>query len=140
MSKSDVQLLHRWIEAFNARDVEAPIAYCDPSIEFRSVFAAVGGAVYHGHDGMRRYFRDLADALDEIRLVPEAYFDLGVHSLCFYVGRGRGQHSRAEVAMPVGIVARCRDDLIVYLKAYAQREDAMSDMGVSEDELEPIAP
>jgi ketosteroid isomerase-like protein len=53
MSESKVELLHRFYEAFNARDIEALIACCDPSIEFHSTFAAVGGGVYHGHDGMR---------------------------------------------------------------------------------------
>jgi ketosteroid isomerase-like protein len=141
MSESNVELLHRFYEAFNARDIEALIACCDPSIEFHSTFAAVGGGVYHGHDGMRRYFRDLGEAWgDEIRVVTEAYVDLGEHTLMFQVARGRGRHSGAEVTMPIAGVARWRDDLLVYAKAYLHREDALSDMGVTEDELEPIAP
>ena len=51
MSQENVELHRRAIEAFNSHDVEAFIALCDPSIEAHSVFAAVGGAVYHGHDG-----------------------------------------------------------------------------------------
>jgi hypothetical protein len=42
--------------------------------------------------------------------------------------------------MPSALVARWREDLIVSLKGYARREDALSDLGVSEDALEPIAP
>jgi len=37
-------------------------------------------------------------------------------------------------------VARWRDDLLVYFKSYRQREDALSDLGVSAHELEPIEP
>jgi hypothetical protein len=37
-------------------------------------------------------------------------------------------------------VARWRDDLLVYFKSYRQREEALSDLGVSEDELERIEP
>ena len=40
----NVDLLPRWFEALNARDIEALIALCDPDIEFHSAFAAVGGA------------------------------------------------------------------------------------------------
>jgi hypothetical protein len=105
------------------------------------VFAAVGGAVYHGHDGLRDYYRDLADAWgDDIRIEPAAYFDLGEYTLAFNVLHGRGQHSGAEVTMEVAAVARWREDLIVYFKTYAHREDALSDLGVSENELEPIEP
>jgi hypothetical protein len=37
-------------------------------------------------------------------------------------------------------VCRWHEGHIDYLKAYIHREDALSDLGVSEDELEPIAP
>lgn len=141
MSERTVELHRRFIETFNARDIEAFVAYFDPSGEFQSVFAAVGGAVYHGHDDLPRYFRDLADAWgDEIRIEPEAYFDLGEHTLLFLLFRGRGLHSGAEVAMPVALIARWREDLIVFMKSYAHREDALSDLGVSEDTLQRIDP
>jgi hypothetical protein len=42
--------------------------------------------------------------------------------------------------MPRALVVRWRNDLVVYLKGYAHREDALRDLGISEDELEPIAP
>ena len=141
MSERNVELTRRFNEAFNTRDVEAYIAYCDPSIELHSAFAAVGGAVYHGHEGLRTWQRDFEDAWGgDIRVEPEAYFDVGEQTLVFVVLQGRGRHSGAEVAMPVALVAKWREDLIVYMNVYAHREDALSDLGVSEDELEPLAP
>lgn len=53
---------------------------------------------------------------------------------------GRGKQSGAEVALPGAGLFTWRDGLIVYLKAYAHREDALSDLGMSEEELKPIAP
>jgi ketosteroid isomerase-like protein len=141
MSHENVERLRRVIDAYNGRDIEAFIAYCDPRIEFQSAFAAVGGEVYDGHDGLRRWHRDVEDVWgDAVRVEPETYFDLGEHTLIWYVLHGRGRHSGVEVAMPVALVARWRDGLIVYLKAYAHREDALSDLGVFEDVLEPIDP
>jgi ketosteroid isomerase-like protein len=141
MSERNVELHRRFIEAFNAHDLEAFVAHFDQSAEFRSVFAAVGGAVYRGHDELPRYFRDLTDAWgDEIRIEPEVYFDLGEHTLLLLLFHGRGRQSGADVAMPVALMARWRDGLIVYMRSYAHREDALRDLGVSEDELEPIDP
>jgi hypothetical protein len=125
------------VEAFNARDIEAFIAYCDPGIEFHSTMG-VGGAVYHGHDGLRSWPRDVEEVWGEIRLEPEAYFDLGEHTLTFNVWHGRGQHSGAEVVRAWAQVARWRDGLTVYLKVYAHREEALGDLGVSKDALESI--
>lgn len=138
MSKQNVELHRRAIEVVNSRDVEAAVAAADPSVELQS---SIAGALYRGHDGVRNYFRDLQDAWgDDLRLEPEAYFDLGDHTLAFYVARGRGKQSSAEVAMPQAQVARWRDGLAVYFRVYAHREDALNDLGVSDDALEPIAP
>jgi hypothetical protein len=74
----------------------------------------------------------------EIRVAVEAYFEVGEHTLMFSVYHGRGQQSGAEVAMPASTVFRWRDGLMTYVKVYLQRADALSDLGVSEDELQPI--
>ena len=141
MSERNVELLRRWIEVFNERDIETLIGMCDPAIELRSVFAAVGGGVYYGHDGMRRWHRDLQEAWGEqIRLQPEAYFDLGEHTLTFFAYHARGEHSGAEVATPATSVGRWRDGLLTHWTAYLDRAHALRDLGVTEDELEPIAP
>jgi ketosteroid isomerase-like protein len=140
VSDGNVQGHRRFIEAFDARDVDALIALCDGKVEVHSVFAAVGGAVYNGHDGVRTWVRDIEEVWIEFRVVSETYFDLGEFTIAFNVLDGRAQQSGVEVAMPYATVMRWRDNLVVYFKAYAHREDALSDLGVSEDELEPIAP
>jgi ketosteroid isomerase-like protein len=141
MSEKDVELARAFTKAFNAHDIDALIACCHPEVEFHSTFAAVGGAVYHGHDGMRSWHRDLVDAWDnEIRSEPEAFFDLGEQVLTFTVLHGRGRQSGAEAMLPVAAVTRSRDGLFAYYKAYIHREDALNELGVSESELEPIAP
>jgi hypothetical protein len=43
-----VPITHAFTDALNRRDIEALVSCCDPSIEFHSTFAAVGGAVYQG--------------------------------------------------------------------------------------------
>jgi hypothetical protein len=77
---------------------------------------------------------------EEIRVEPETFFDLGDRSLVYHVLRGRGQQSGADVALAGALVFRWRDGLIVNIKSYLQRGDALSELGVSEGELEPIAP
>src|SRR2546423_9569547 len=141
MSQENVELARRTLEAFNRHEIDACIACLDPSVEYHSVMTVPGGGVYHGHDGVRRYFGDFKGAWgDEFRVEPKAFFDLGEQTLMFYRVHGRGRQSGAEVAMPGAQVCRWRDGLMVYAKVYARREAALSDLGVSEDELEPIAP
>lgn len=49
MSQENVELHRLANEAFNRRDLEAYIAFCDPQIELHSAVTVPGGAVYHGH-------------------------------------------------------------------------------------------
>jgi hypothetical protein len=104
--------------------------------------AAADGAVYHGHDGMRAWHRDFEEVWgEEIRAEPEVYFDLGEQILVFALFHGRGRSSGVEVTMPLAQVSRWRDGRMVYAKGYAaDREEALRDLGVSQEELEPIAP
>jgi ketosteroid isomerase-like protein len=141
MSQENVEVVRAFTDAFNAGDIEGLVACCDPGVEFHSTFAAVGGAIYHGHDGMRRWHRDMKEIWGgEIRSELEAIYDLGENALVFTVLHGRGQQSGVEVGLPAAMVARSRDGRLVYFKGYGHREDALSDMQVSEDALEPIAP
>jgi ketosteroid isomerase-like protein len=138
-TSANIELLRGFGNALNAHDIEAVLAYCDPNIAFHSGIGAIHG-IYHGHDGVRRWHRDNREVWgEEIRAEPEAVFDLGEHTLTFYVARGRGQRSGVEVARPGAAVVRWRNGLITYIKSYRDREDALRYLGVTEDELEQIA-
>ena len=85
--------------------------------------------------------RDLEEAFgDKVWLEPESYFDLGEHTVTFHLLHGRGRHSGADVAERFAHVHRWRDGLTVWFKAYAQHEQALSDLGVSQDAVTAIEP
>ena len=141
MSRENIILHRRADVAFNTRDVEAYIAHCDPEIELHSSVTVPGGAVYSGHGGVRRWHQDLEDVFgDAIRVEPEAYFDLGEQTMSFHALRGRGGRSGAEIAEPYAHVCRWRAGRIIYFKGYSHRQEALRELGVTEDELEPIDP
>jgi hypothetical protein len=141
VSEQNVELHRRIYRALNGLGEDALVGLCDPSIEVHSVFAAVGGAVYHGHEGVRKWARDLEESWGgEFRVETEAFFDLGEHTLVFGVLHGVGGQSGAEVAMPAIGVAKWSDGLCLSHKGYLRREDALRDLGISEEALEPIAP
>jgi hypothetical protein len=77
---------------------------------------------------------------DAIRVEPEAYFDLGEQTMSFHALRGRGGRSGAEIAEPYAHVCRWRAGRIIYFKGYSHRQEALKELGVTKDELEPISP
>ena len=142
VSPENVELHRQAYAAFNAHDLEAFIALFDPQVEFRSAFVAVGGVtLFHGHDGLRTWNQGFEDVWgDEIRVEPEAYFDLGEQTLAFSVVYARGRQSRAETTMQLAQVYTWSNGLGVYMKSYSDRAEALLDLGVSLDDLEAIAP
>jgi hypothetical protein len=71
---------------------------------------------------------------------PEAFFDLDEYTLVYTVLSGKGQHSGVESELPVAAVVGFRNGLIVYYRGHIHREDALRELGVSDDELQPIYP
>ena len=55
MSKENVDLAHRSIDAMNRRDLDAYLALMDEDVEAVSRIVAVEGGM-HGHDGIRRWW------------------------------------------------------------------------------------
>jgi len=53
-------------DALARLDAGALVAVCDPEIRFRSRITAVEGPAYEGHQGVRRYIANLADAFERI--------------------------------------------------------------------------
>jgi hypothetical protein len=141
MTAHNVDLHRRSVAAFNTRDIEAFIGFCDPRIELHSAVTIPGGGAYHGHPGVRKWHRDLQDGWgDDLWIEPEAYYDVGEHTVTFHVLHGRGLQSGADVAMSAAHVCRWHDSLIVYFRGYSRRQDALSDLGAAESPPDPIAP
>ena len=137
MSQENVELHRRGLKAFNERDVEALIAITHPDAE---LYSAMVDGTYRGHAGARKWHRDFEETLGTIRAELEALFDLGDTTLAFTILRAHGQQSGADVVMKSAQVCKWRDGLCVYMRAYARREEALRNLGIAEDELEPVAP
>ena len=65
MSQENVKLAREVLAALGTRDPSRLIALSDPEVEWHSFFAlGETGGVYHGHDGTRRYMRDLGTPIE----------------------------------------------------------------------------
>jgi ketosteroid isomerase-like protein len=141
MSQENVERMRKIVVAFNDRDVEAMVAFTDPDVEAHSTFAAVGGAVYHGHAGVRRWHQELNEVFPgEIAVEAEAYFDLGDSVVVYLVLRGRGAQSGAQVEAPIAQIHTFRDGRVVRWTSFIDRREAWTEAGVTAEECERIEP
>jgi ketosteroid isomerase-like protein len=136
MSQANVDIVRRRNAAADRRDAEAALSAYDPEVELDASRLGVAGLagrgrVYHGHDGLRIFFREWHDAWDEMEYGYEELIDAGEHVISLLVYRGRGRVSGAEVEMPVAIVETFRDGKIVRVVWFLRREDAFEAAGLS---------
>jgi ketosteroid isomerase-like protein len=131
MSEKNERPVRLFAEAVTTYDADAAVALCDPEIEFLSVLA-VSGRAYHGHDGIRQYFRDVSSAWEEWRVevhrvAPGA--DDRVAIVMTMHARGRG--SGAALAERTGHVWTLRDGKLLRNYPYRDPDEALRELGIS---------
>ncbi len=100
MSRENVEAVQGWVAALNREDLAALLEIADPSVEYVSYLASLSGGVgtYRGHDGIRQFLRDLADAWEWFKVEVDDYRDLGDSVLMVGRLRAKGERSGLEVA------------------------------------------
>ena len=133
MSRENVEVVRRLFDAVARRDTETVLSLYDPEIEWdgsRSRWAEVmsGDPCWHGHDGLRKFFRgyyetweSLDDTIEEVIDVAEDAVVVVVHT------RARGRASGVEIDWPHhAAIWTVRDGRVVRAVWFRTRDDALA--------------
>ena len=138
MSQENVEIVRALYEAFARRDGESPFSVYAPDIEWdmsRSAIPLPGEeAVYHGHEGVRRYARAWLEAWGFIDAPLERLVDAGDQVVAL-LGRttARGKTSGVEVDTPPWAqVWTLRDGKVVRMRIYPEHAQALEAAGLSD--------
>jgi hypothetical protein len=74
MSHQNVELVRRWAERLAGG--ELPLELSDPELRLDNIVQFPITGPYHGHEGLRRWWQDVAEASEEIRFEVEELIDL----------------------------------------------------------------
>ena len=120
------ELGRRFVDAANRRDVDALVALCHPELELLPTMIVSQRAVYHGHDGLRRWVADVVEAevAYEARILRVREFGGDQFAVLAEVCLGD------EVITRSALIARVRNDLIVRAKGYLSDEQTLIRVGV----------
>jgi ketosteroid isomerase-like protein len=133
MSQETVKLTREVLGALGTRDPSRLTALSDPQVEWHSFFAlGEAGGVYYGHDGTRRYMRDLGDAWEIAR--AEIDDALGIADCAVLVGQihFRGKGSGVESTSPAGWMLKFRDGKLLRFRAFGEPTQALEAVGLKE--------
>jgi len=124
MSRENVELALRAYDAFNQRDLDAFLELMDDDVMFESRLAAMEGG-YRGHEGARRWWKDLLDMLPDYTIDVEEVRDLGDATLGRLRARGSGAASAAPLDEALWQPGRWRDRKCIWWRNFQTEAEAL---------------
>jgi ketosteroid isomerase-like protein len=116
----------RWVDAFNARDLDLMLALLAPDVDFHPLRLSGLASRYRGHGGVQEWFRrsrrlrhEHQIVLSEVRDVGQRVFAAGSLSLGGEPDTG-----------PFCALHRVRDGLIVAVRQYLTDPDMIERLGL----------
>jgi ketosteroid isomerase-like protein len=113
-------------DAYNRRDLDAWVAVWNPDCEWHPYLTAreEGDPGYHGHNGMRAWFEDVAEMLEDSQVELDQFRQIGDRVLVLGRMTARRRGAGDEVESEVGWVIEPKGDRFQRGWAYTSHEDA----------------
>jgi ketosteroid isomerase-like protein len=134
MPKQNIEIVRRWIDAYNRRDFEGLIEVTDPDFDFRSRFVAIESE-FRGYERFpHAYFRTLDEAYDRFEVIPTDFIDAGAAVLVVADAEWRGKASGVEGSLPIFVASWLRAGKLFRTETFTDRGEALDAVGLSEQD------
>ena len=128
-----MELVYRGSDAFSRRDLDAYLALMDDDVEGIPRAARMEGT-HHGHEGTRRWWKDLLDAFPDFTVEVVEVRDLGDVTVAALRALGHGAGSDTPIEETVWQVARWRHGKCVWWRNFDTLAEALEAAGLSEQD------
>jgi ketosteroid isomerase-like protein len=132
MSRENVEIVRRGIDAFSRAAWEESVELMAPEVEWHDAPDLPEAQRYQGREKVLARWRDMAEALDQFTVEIEQFFDAGDQVVVFLTSRGRGRISGIEVSRKLAQVYTVRDGRVIKIVGYDNRALALEAAGLSE--------
>jgi ketosteroid isomerase-like protein len=132
------KLIERAFDAFTRRDLDTFLQMSRADVEVMLPTAEIAneGRPYVGHEGIRNYFRDVAEVWEELRVIPQL---LAVRDdVIVVIGRAYARGVMGITDTPAGWVVRRVDGRVRSLHVFWNRQEALAAGGVTEGDLRSL--
>src|SRR2546422_1792464 len=131
-SNENVELLRRFYESFNQRDLDSVLELCAPDVEVYKdpeVVEMVAAFTPRGQERVAQYLRGWLDSWDDYHARPEELLGSGEDVAVLVRLRARGKGSQFDIEADMADVFTVRDGKIVRLRLYVERQTALEAIG-----------
>jgi ketosteroid isomerase-like protein len=132
MSDENVAVVRRANDAFAAGDLETALSLLAPDIEWHGTIGGMDeGRVVYSRDEVVQGFIEYFENWERIELRAEEYFDAGGEEVVvFFHEVAKGRQSGAVVETDNATISTVRDGVIVRVRAYMDRSEALRVAGL----------
>jgi ketosteroid isomerase-like protein len=134
MSEKNLEIVRASWEAWSRGDMDALFEFYDPEVEWDMTHSFVPDmGVFHGHAGVKEFFREWRTFFAEYYAEPEQFVGAGDGVVVRVRQGGRGRSSTVGVEMPAyWQVYRLRNGRAVRVEIYRDEAEALEAIGLRE--------
>jgi ketosteroid isomerase-like protein len=132
MSKKNVGIARKILDAWNRSDFDAGLALCDPSVVIDRSRSLLDARVYRGTDEVARFTDDWRATWATTRWKIDEFIDVGDDVVVLGRFRGRGAKSGAEVEATFAQLMTFYDGKLVRAVLFQSRAEALEAAGLPE--------
>ena len=140
VARENVELLKRAREAFSRRDFDALLPLISDEMELHPAIggAFVGATTYTGREGMRRYWEDIMEVIEDFQFEAVSFSVWRDYLIVPNRISGHGTTSGIDINAEMTFIWRIRDGQLVWGATFFSRGEGLEAIGASEDQLELI--
>jgi ketosteroid isomerase-like protein len=134
MSEENVEIVRTAFDALKRRGFDEALAYVDPEIEFEPPIEALERPrSFKGHQALRERWKLLLEPFEDVSLEPIEFIDGDDETvIVVFRVRVRGRASKVPVEAEPAYVLAIRGGMILRMRAYLQKDQALEAAGLSE--------
>ena len=125
MTRENVDGIYLAYDAMRRRDLHAFLDLMDPEVEGTFRVLEVEGAVYRGHEGMRRFAEEVWSVFPNWHPEVEEAREVGDCVVAKVRGAGRGVGSGIELEMTSWQVVKFRAGKALWMQSYPTETEAL---------------
>jgi ketosteroid isomerase-like protein len=133
MSRENVEVVKGFMGLFEAGDRQEWREHFDPDVVWDTSASQMPAAgVYHGHEGVERFFRDWLGTWTDYEVATREYIDAGNAVIVVFRQSGTGRGSGVRVERDFFGVYDLRESKVVRFRLYESQEEAREAAGPRE--------
>ena len=130
MSKQNLEVVRRSLDAWNRRDLDRALAEMHPDcVVDWSESRGPDSGIYRGRERVRRFYEGWLELFDQVDIQPEDLIDVGEHVVVPNRGFARGREGVTVTASSTQVFT-FREGKIVRVRLYQQKETALRAVGL----------